>query len=408
MNILYINHYAGSLEMGMEFRPYYFAKEWRNMGHQVTIMAGDYSHLRIRNPEVERDFQKEMIDGIRYYWIRTGSYEGNGVKRALTMFRFVYKLWSNARKIANSLKPDVIITSSTYPLDTFAGQRIKKLSGAKLIHEVHDMWPATLIELGGMKKYHPFVAAMYYGENSAYRNSDYVVSILPCAKEYMIKHGMKANRFVNIQNGIVLSEWEKDEKIPEEYQRILSKIKGEGNFLVGYFGGHALSNALDTLLDVAKGIRIPFIKFVLVGNGIEKPRLVKRVIDEKISNVIFLDPVEKTSIHDLTKYFDCCYMGSLKSSLYRFGISFNKMYDAMMSEKPVVCVVDAPCCPIEECGCGLVVKSARISEIQRAIEQLYHMSEKDRQEMGRKGKQAVLKYYNYTVLAKRFEKLFIS
>ena len=33
MNILLINHYAGSPEMGMEFRPYYFAREWVKAGH---------------------------------------------------------------------------------------------------------------------------------------------------------------------------------------------------------------------------------------------------------------------------------------------------------------------------------------------------------------------------------------
>ncbi len=32
MNILLINHYAGSPELGMEFRPYYMAKEWVKMG----------------------------------------------------------------------------------------------------------------------------------------------------------------------------------------------------------------------------------------------------------------------------------------------------------------------------------------------------------------------------------------
>ena len=35
MNILIINHYAGSPEMGMEFRPYYFAKEWTAMGPRL-------------------------------------------------------------------------------------------------------------------------------------------------------------------------------------------------------------------------------------------------------------------------------------------------------------------------------------------------------------------------------------
>ena len=46
MNILYIDHYAGSLQMGMEFRPYYFAREWAKMGHRVRIVSASFSHLR--------------------------------------------------------------------------------------------------------------------------------------------------------------------------------------------------------------------------------------------------------------------------------------------------------------------------------------------------------------------------
>ena len=57
MNILYIEHYAGSPEMGMEFRPYYLSREWIQMGHRVDIIAADYSHLGTRNPEIEKDFQ---------------------------------------------------------------------------------------------------------------------------------------------------------------------------------------------------------------------------------------------------------------------------------------------------------------------------------------------------------------
>ena len=78
------------------------------------------------------------------------------------MAQFVGKIWVNARKIAKKFQPDTIITSSTYPIDTFAGQRIKKMSRKKvrLIHEVHDMWPSTLYEVGGMSKKHPFVRVM--------------------------------------------------------------------------------------------------------------------------------------------------------------------------------------------------------------------------------------------------------
>ena len=165
MNILLINHYAGSPDMGMEFRPYYFAREWVKMGHKVDIIAADYSHLRRKNPVVKRDFQEENIDGITYHWVRTNEYQGNGVKRAMTMAKFVSKLWLRSRWIVNEFEPDVVICSSTYPLDTFAGQRIRNVSKKKvrLVHEVHDMWPATLIEVGGMSKYNPFVVAMQIG-----------------------------------------------------------------------------------------------------------------------------------------------------------------------------------------------------------------------------------------------------
>lgn len=45
MNIILINHYAGSNIHGMEFRPYYLAREWVKMGHNVTIIAASFSHL---------------------------------------------------------------------------------------------------------------------------------------------------------------------------------------------------------------------------------------------------------------------------------------------------------------------------------------------------------------------------
>lgn len=406
MNILYLNHYAGNLDLGMEFRPYYMAREWVKKGHRVTIIAGDFSHLRVKNPEVEKDFQNEFVDDIRYCWVKTGKYKGNGIKRAFTMLRYVSKIWLNAREIVNSIRPDIVIASSTYPLDTFAGQKIKKLSQAKLLHEVHDMWPATLIELGGMKRYNPFVVLMQMGENSAYRNSDYVVSMLPCAKKYMIKHGMREEKFVNIQNGVVLSEWENGKKIPQMHSQILEEIKTNGDFIVGYFGGHALSNALDILLDAAKMIKYCKIKFVLVGSGVEKKRLMKRTTDEKIDNIIFLDAIEKLSIADLMRYFDCCYMGSLKSPLYRFGISFNKMYDSMMAGLPIVCAIDTPECPVEKYQCGIMIRDGSALGIQKAIEKIYNMSETERKEMGLRGKKAVLKYYNYEILAEQFEELF--
>lgn len=71
MNIVYINHYAGSDKHGMEYRPYFMAKRWVEAGHNVTIVASSYSHLRTKNPDMRgQATMEEMHDGIRYFGLR--------------------------------------------------------------------------------------------------------------------------------------------------------------------------------------------------------------------------------------------------------------------------------------------------------------------------------------------------
>lgn len=404
MNILLINHYAGSTEMGMEFRPYYMAQEWIKLGHKVDIIAGDYSHLRKVNPTVRDDFETEQIDGITYHWIKTGTYEGNGVKRAITMFRFVGKLWMHASEIVKKIKPDVVIASSTYPIDTFAAQRIARKAKAKLIHEVHDMWPATLIELGGMSKYNPFVIVMQMGENSAYRNSDAVVSLLPNAKEYMMKHGMAGEKFFCIPNGIVLDDWENPSDLPEMHKKVFEKYRNEKKIIIGYFGGHALSNALDTLVDTAREMNnSKDILFVLVGDGVEKQRLQKKA--EGLKNILFLPPVAKKSIPTLLKEFDCVYIGAKNSSLYRFGTSMNKVYDAMMGKKPILYAVNDPENYVKKYHCGVSVEPENKDALKDGIEQMIHFTTEKRKKMGNNGYEAVMNNFEYRVLANKFLKL---
>ncbi|MCK5613580.1 glycosyltransferase, partial [Candidatus Pacearchaeota archaeon] len=146
MNILIVNHYAGSKTHGMEFRPYYFAQEWIKAGHNVTIIASSFSHLRFVQPKCSKKISIELIDNIKYVWLKTKPYQGNGFRRVLNMFSFTWQLWSKSFPVE---VPDVIIDSSTYPLTIFGSNKIAKRYGAKLIFEVHDLWPLTPMELGG-------------------------------------------------------------------------------------------------------------------------------------------------------------------------------------------------------------------------------------------------------------------
>ena len=403
MNILYINHYAGSLDMGMEFRPFYLAREWQKMGHKVRIVAADYSHLRKVNPVVKKDFDIQTIEGIEYQWIKTSKYQGNGMARAKTMMEFCTKLHLHARTIVEEFHPNLVIASSTYPLDTYPAQRIAHIGNCKYYHEVHDMWPSTLYEVGGMSRHNPFVVLMQIAENSAYSNCDKCISLLPFAESYMKKHGLKDGCFLNIQNGIVESDWENYETIPDEHRKLFEELQDK--FVVGYFGGHAISNALDKCLDVAKNIKEKGesdIHFVFVGDGVEKQRLVERAEKESISNVHFLPPVSKRAVPDLLHYFDCSYMSGLDSPLYRFGLCLNKMYDSMMAGIPIVCAFNAPDTLVRTYNCGYQCDPSDEEGVVQSILNIKNMSIEDRKQLGDNGKKAILNSFTFRRLAEEF------
>lgn len=406
MNVLLINHYAGSPKMGMEFRPYYFAKEWIRSGYHVTVIAGDFSHLRKQNPVVEHDFQEEEVDGVPYLWVKTGSYDSNGSARAFSMFRFCHKLSKNARRIAEELKPDVVISSSTYPLDSYPAKKIADIAGAEYIHEVHDMWPSTLYEAGGMSKHHPFVVLMQMAENHAYKTADHVVSLLPNAEDYMREHGLKPGKFHYIPNCVLVDEWDESLPLPEEHAETFRKLREEGKFILGYTGSHEFSYGLYNLLDVVKEMEDENVFLVMVGGGKLKPDLIAYAKDKGIRNVAFLPQVEKTMIPAVLHNVDAIYIGTIESPLYRFGICMNKMFDAMMSGKPIVMAITTPSTPVSEAGCGIITTSCNNEGIKEGIRELMAMSPEERAAMGARGHEAVLRRFSYDVVPEEFAKLF--
>ena len=135
MNIAYIEHYAGTPSLGMEFRPYYLAREWVRAGHRVQILAASYSHVRARQPDVGSAPANQVVDGIDYRWYPTRAYQGNGVGRVRNIWDFLSQVWRDTDRIVRDLKPDVVIASSTYPMDIWVARRMARR--AKEIGRAH-------------------------------------------------------------------------------------------------------------------------------------------------------------------------------------------------------------------------------------------------------------------------------
>lgn len=311
MNILLINHYAGSDYHGMEFRPYYMGREWVDMGHKVIILGADFSHLRKKNPQIKEDFEEEIIDGITYVWVKTPEYQGNGVGRIKNISTFMFKLRMNYKKLADKYRPDAVIASSTYPLDIYPAHRIAKRSNAKLFFEIHDLWPLTPMEIGGYSKNNPAIVMLQRAEDFAFKNCDKIISILPNADRHMKDRGFSADNYVHVPNGIIVGE-KKNAPMEKTIER-LQELKDEGYFLVGYTGNHSPANVLDTMIDAAKKTTDEKIKYVLVGNGNVKNELIQYAKTSNVTNVEFLDPVLKDNMDNVLRLLDICYIGLKKA-----------------------------------------------------------------------------------------------
>jgi len=404
MNILYICHYAGSPKYGMEFRPYYMAREWLKLGHNVLIVGASYSHLRTEQPVCKKKCY-ESIDNVDFCWYEAHPYSYNGISRAKNIFKFLWRLYIDSLKLVKEFRPDIVIASSTYPFDIWPARHIVKKSGAKLIYEIHDLWPLSPIELGGMSPKHPFIRLCQKAENDCYKYSDAVVSILPNVHEHITEHGGDVKKLYIVPNGIVREDWAEEniEKLSDKkILNFFEEQKRAGNFLVGYTGAHGKPNALEYLLKAAKLLENKPISFVLVGSGIGKNNLIEFSKKLNLKNIFYFDPISKKKIPALLNYFDIAYIGGQNIDIYKFGISPNKLMDYMMAKKVILHSYRCKKNIVSESGCGLTVEPENPQSIADGILKLVSLSEEERIEMGKKGREYILKNQTYDILAKKF------
>lgn len=401
MRVLYIDHYAGSPSAGMEYRPHAMATEWAKLGVETTIVAATFSHLRKRNFTDAVPGQPYDIDGVEFRFLPTRSYEGSGAARILSMAQFVGHGLMAAKRIALELRPDAVISSSTYPFDTYFAQRVAKLARAVLVHEVHDLWPLTPIELGGHSPHHPLMWAMALAEKSAYRNSDAVVSILPNIEPHV--RALHINTpVIPIPNGIDPDT--ETHPADESFLELLDGLHSRGHKVIGYAGGMTHANAMDDFVAAMGHLRGESVTAVLIGDGLFRKDLELQA-EELGASVVFCGTMPKSQVHDALSRCDALYIGSKRSSLYEFGVSANKIFDYMLTGVPIVNAFASEHSPMVYANCTVRAEGENPSDIARAIRDAVALSPKRRFEIGEASTAWVRKHHCLPVLARGFHEV---
>jgi glycosyltransferase involved in cell wall biosynthesis len=387
-----INQYAGSPRHGMEYRHYYLARQMAERGHRVVVISGSHSHLFTQPPQVSRHFTFELIDEVTYCWVALPRYQrAISLARVLNMAAFALRL---ERLPTDQLpRPDAILVSSPSLFPIVVAARWARRWGARLVFEVRDIWPLTLRELGGLPRLHPLVVLMQWLEDYSYRVADTVVSVLPAAEGHMVSRGMERRKFRYLPNGIDLSDSQTARATPSAVRDAVRP----GVFTVGFVGTLGTANVLETLVDAARLLGEDEAQVVVVGHGALRDELMARAAD--VPNVAFTGPVPKEQVAGAIELFDACYVGYRRSSLYRFGVSPNKLYEYMAARRPVVFAADAANRPVEEAECGLTVPPEDPTALAAAIRSLAARPPAERARLGENARAYVERRHDYRRLA---------
>lgn len=398
MIIWIFNQFAGTPESGWGERHYYFSRYWITKGYQVNIFSGSYNHVFKKNVEVRGLYQEEIYEGVHFFWIKTPKYKATSIKRFYSMLVFMVRLFF--LPVNRIGKPDVVLVSSMPIFSILSGLYFKKIYRSKLIFEIRDIWPLTLQLLGNKSSLHPAVQFIGWFEKIGYRNSDFVVSLLPNAKGHFEKVAKKTVNFQYIPNGIDV-EAIGFEEIPKELQIKIPKNK----FVIGYAGTIGLANALEYLVDAAAELKDDNdVFFVIVGDGYLKNKLQEKA--KGLDNILFYPKIKKSQVQKLVKNFTVAFVGRNDTPLFNHGVSANKYFDYMFASRPILVSSNLIKDPVELSGCGIIVKPESVKAIVEGIQQLKNLSEEERSKMGRKGKEYVLKHHSISHLANQYTRLF--
>ncbi|GLO52029.1 glycosyltransferase WbuB [Pseudomonas putida] len=353
----------------------------------------------------ERRRKAARVDGVDYAYVPTVAYRGNGMGRMFSMLLFAVFLIPCCLLLAMRRgRPDAIIYSSPHPFAVISCWIAARVLCAKFVFEVRDIWPLSLVELGGWKATSLMTRLTGWIERFAYAHSDKVISLLPCAEPHMRSQGLEVGKFLWIPNGVDIAGPRPIKPTGKSaFARHIQSLREQGYFVVIYAGAHGEPNALEGLVRSGELLKAcgANVKIVLVGKGERKAHLQNVAKQCGGGMVEFHDQQPKEDIMAALPLASAGYISLKFRPLFRFGISPNKLWDYMLVGLPIIFACKAGNDPVREFGCGLSVDPDCPEQIADAVNGLAILSEDERRMLGRKGYEAVLEDYTYEVLANK-------
>jgi len=331
MKVLYFHQHFSTPQGAAGTRSYEMSRALIKAGHEVTLVCGSYGGGDTGlTDSYYKGVRKGTVDGIHIIEFELPYSNTDGfLKRTGVFFKFALK----SIKVALTREYDLVFATSTPLTAGIPGIFARWLRGKRFVFEVRDLWPELPREMGVVKN--PVVLWMMgVLEWASYRSAHACIGLSPGIVEGIKKRSVKSNKITMIPNGCDLELFTDNNIEPKRPEGV-----DDSHLLAVFTGTHGLANgvgaALDAAAELLKRGRTD-IKFCFIGQGKEKPQLVKRATDEELTNCIFLDPVPKIELVAYLKGADIGLQMLRNVPVFYYGTSPNKFFDYIAIGLPVL------------------------------------------------------------------------
>ncbi len=405
-NIWLINQFANTPDLPGHTRQYDIAKYLVEKGWVVEVFASDFNlserrYTKLNNFQLKKT---QIFNGIKWHWLWAAPYKKNNWKRYFNLLSFCIHLGVRifGKKILLTKffkrlsKPDIILASSPQLPAAFVCMIFSKILKKPFILEVRDLWPQVLIDQSKSKNSF-LIKLLTKMEIKLYQEADHVIVLANGCINYVKDRGAKNVTF--LPNGPDLNVFKKVE-IPNKNL----SFDNENPFKILYSGAHGESNNLSNVLEAAKLLRNMPVVFTFIGDGPEKKILINR--SKLLKNVFFKDPIPKSEMPLLISKFDAILVSLKDISLFRYGVSPNKLYDAYAVGRPVISTVSGDINnEIEKFNLGVTAPPNNPKALANAIIKLLKTSINDRICMGNRARSLAENIYSRQIINKSFNTL---
>jgi hypothetical protein len=396
MKIWYISKYARPNKFGMATRHFSLSKEFVRKNHETVVITSD-SQPKGNFPKFKHVYNELNFNEVKTIFIRTIKFNSaNSFRRIISWIDFELKLLFLNKNLLP--RPDVIIISSLSLFTILTGIYFRYIYKSKLVLEIRDIWPKTIIDIGGFSPNNLFVKTLAWIEKIGYNNYDVLISTLPNFQRHVQEVLKTEKKAYFIPQGYDLEYLSGGGELPDAY---INQYIPNNKFIIGYAGAIGNSNALETFFETAIEMKSnEDVHFLVLGWG-DKLEHFKQITLE-LNNISFLPKVEKNQVQSIIKNCNILYDSVKRIDLYRFGLSRNKWIDYMYAGKPLIVSYSGYKSMINEARCGSFIEAENVVALKEKILEFKNLNPNELIEMGMRGQQWLLKNRSYSKLANEF------